>query len=66
MIIIIPNIKYGSTYYNTFTMGVCSIYHGFFFFNAHNIQAARQGETFLNFVGHKLLNFCGQLVLNSF
>ena len=36
------------------------------FFNAHNIQAARQGETFLNFVGHKLLNFCGQLVLNSF
>ena len=25
MIIIIATIKYGSTYYNTFTMGVCSI-----------------------------------------
>ena len=31
MIIIIPTIKYGSTYYNTFTMGVCSNYHGYFF-----------------------------------
>ena len=31
MIIIIPVIKYGSTYYNTFTMGVYSNYHGFFF-----------------------------------
>ena len=31
MIIIIPTIKYGSTYYNTFTMGVCSNYHGHFF-----------------------------------
>ena len=31
MIIIILNIKYGSTYYNTFTMGVCSNYHGYFF-----------------------------------
>ena len=31
MIIIIRTIKYGSTYYNTFKMGVCSNYHGFFF-----------------------------------
>ena len=31
MIIIIPNIKYGSTYYDTFTMGVCSNYRGYFF-----------------------------------
>ena len=32
MIIIISTIKYGSTYYhNTFTMGVCSNYHGYFF-----------------------------------
>ena len=31
MIIIIPTIKYGSTYYNTFTMGVCSNFHGYFF-----------------------------------
>ena len=31
MIIIIATIKYGSTYYNTFTMGVCSNYHGYFF-----------------------------------
>ena len=31
MIIITPTIKYGSTYYNTFTMGVCSNYHGYFF-----------------------------------
>ena len=31
MIIIIPTIKYGFSYYNTFTMGVCSNYHGFFF-----------------------------------
>ena len=31
MIIIIANIKYGLTYYNTFTMGVCSNYHGYFF-----------------------------------
>ena len=31
MIIIIPTIKYASTYYNTFTMGVCSNYHGYFF-----------------------------------
>ena len=31
MIIIIPTIKYSFTYYNTFTMGVCSNYHGFFF-----------------------------------
>ena len=31
MIIIIPTIKYGSIYYNTFTMGVCSNYHGYFF-----------------------------------
>ena len=31
MIIIIPTIQYGSTYYNTFTMGVCSNYHGYFF-----------------------------------
>ena len=31
MIIIILTTKYGSTYYNTFTMGVCSNYYGFFF-----------------------------------
>ena len=31
MIIIIPTIKYGSTYYNTFTMGVCNKYLGYFF-----------------------------------
>ena len=31
MIIIIPTIKYGSTYYNTFTTGVCSNFHGYFF-----------------------------------
>ena len=31
MIIIIPTIKYGSTYYNTFKMGVCSNNHGYFF-----------------------------------
>ena len=31
MIIIISTIKYGSTYYNTFTMGVSSNYHGYFF-----------------------------------
>ena len=31
MIIIIPTIKYGSTHYDTFTMGVCSNYHGYFF-----------------------------------
>ena len=31
MIIIIPTIKYGSTYYNTFTMRVFSNYHGYFF-----------------------------------
>ena len=24
-------MKYGSTYYNTFTMGICSNYHGYFF-----------------------------------
>ena len=28
---IIPTVKYGSTYYNTFTMGVCSNYRGYFF-----------------------------------
>ena len=31
MIIIIPTIKYRSTYYNAFTMGVSSNYHGYFF-----------------------------------
>ena len=31
MIIILRTIKYGSTHCNTFTMGVCSNYHGFFF-----------------------------------
>ena len=31
MNIIIPTMKYGSTYYNTFTMGVCSHYHVYFF-----------------------------------
>ena len=31
MIIIIPTIKYDSTYYNSFTMVVCSNYHGYFF-----------------------------------
>ena len=31
MIIIIWTIKYGSTYYNTFTMGVFSNYHDYFF-----------------------------------
>ena len=31
MIIIFPTIKYGSTFYNTFTMGVWSNYHGYFF-----------------------------------
>ena len=31
MIIKIPTLKYGSTYYNTFTMGVCRNYHGYFF-----------------------------------
>ena len=31
MIIIIPTMKYGSTYYNTFTIEVCSNYHGYFF-----------------------------------
>ena len=30
MTIIIPTIKHGSAYYNTFTMGVCSNYHGYF------------------------------------
>ena len=34
MIIIIPTIKYGSTYYNTFTMRIFSNYHGFF--SVHN------------------------------
>ena len=31
MIIIVPTIKYGSTYKDTFTMGVCSNFHGYFF-----------------------------------
>ena len=31
MIMIIATIKYGSNYYNTFTMGVSSNYHGYFF-----------------------------------
>ena len=31
MIVIITTIKYDSAYYNTFTMGVCSNYHGYFF-----------------------------------
>ena len=31
MIIIIPIVKYGSTYYNTFTMRVCWNYQGYFF-----------------------------------
>ena len=31
IIIIIPTIKYGSPYYNTFTMAVSSYYHGNFF-----------------------------------
>ena len=31
MIIINPTVKYGSTYYNTFTMEVCCNYHGYFF-----------------------------------
>ena len=31
MIIIILTIKYGSTYYKAFTMGVRSNYHGYFF-----------------------------------
>ena len=31
MVFLIPTIKYGSTYYNTFTMGVSSNYHGYFF-----------------------------------
>ena len=31
MIIIIPTIKYGFTYYDTFTMGVFSNYHGYFY-----------------------------------
>ena len=29
--VLIPTIKFGSTYYNTFTMGVCSNYHGYLF-----------------------------------
>ena len=31
MITIIPTIKYGSTYYNTFTTGAFNNYHGYFF-----------------------------------
>ena len=31
MVIIIATIKYGFTYYNTFTMGFCSNYHDYFF-----------------------------------
>ena len=31
MIMIIPTMKYGSTYYKTFTMGVFYNYHGYFF-----------------------------------
>ena len=31
MVIIIPTVKYGSPCYITFTMEVCSNYHGFFF-----------------------------------
>ena len=38
MIIIIPTIKYGSTYYNSFTMGVCSNYHGFFSVSFNNMN----------------------------
>ena len=41
MIIIIPTIKYGSTYYDTFTVGVCSKYHGFFFSVDIDIKVVR-------------------------
>ena len=44
MIIIIPTIKYGSTYYNTFTMRVYSNYQGYFFqckFFLHNNNNAK-------------------------
>ena len=37
MLIIIQTIKYSFTYYNTFTMGVCSNYHGYFFQCIYNI-----------------------------
>ena len=45
MIIIIPTIKYGSTYYNTFTMGVCSNYHGYFFQCSHVIMFSSVNAT---------------------
>ena len=47
MIIIIPTIKYGSTSYNTFTMGVCSNYHGHFFLLqcAHNADLHSETST---------------------
>ena len=38
MIMIIPTTKYGSTYYNTFTMGVFSNYHDFFFQWTYDIR----------------------------
>ena len=49
MIIITPTIKYGSTYYNTFTMGVCSNYHGYFFQCTLNITGMAVGKGLHNF-----------------
>ena len=45
MIIIIPALKYNFTYYNTFTMGICNNYHGYFFqcnHTAHTFLYTRQ------------------------
>ena len=46
MIIIILNIKYGSTHYNTLTMGVRSNYHGYFF-QCIQSQRSKMLDTFL-------------------
>ena len=50
MVFLIPTIKYGSTYYNTFTMGVCSNYHGYFFQCIFNFRSAIRVYQLLNYI----------------
>ena len=52
MILINPTVKYGSTYYNTFTMRVCNNYYGYFFqcivkfWNYWNYYESKKKSTF--------------------
>ena len=61
-------IKYGSTYYNTFTMGVCSNYHGYFFqcsLSGYAVRSTLLGSYKVNSPVYNPVSVCGHFFMFS-